>query len=196
MNRLVSSFSLALAAASLVCAQQPQLPDRAAKLKESYQAAVDRATQPLTATFLTELKKLKLEFTKSGDLQGALAIEAEINRLDSLKAPGVPPMGSASPATAKRLKALKTPEEFTQWLANTKWRAATGKGLNFKADGKSFAFVDEKTKQETGTAYPITILEIGIVEFKWGTGPTAKISFAEDLRTCSDGSRKYEKLRE
>jgi hypothetical protein len=196
MNRLQTFFSLVILTTSHVGAQQAQLPDRVARLKDSYLAAIDRATQPLTATYLAELTKLKLEFTRSGDLQGALAIEAEINRLDALQEPNASPIGTDAPSSAKRLKAFKSKEEFTQWLANTKWKAANGKGINFKADGKSFAFVDEKTNQETGAAYPITVLEIGIVTFQWTSGPTSKISFSEDLRTCSDGSRDYERVKE
>ena len=54
------------------------LPEKAQRLKESYRAAVDRATTPLTKTYLEELQRLKIEYTKAADLKGALAIENEI----------------------------------------------------------------------------------------------------------------------
>ena len=78
MTRTATYIVLTL---GLVCSARSEdalLPERVQRLKESYRAAVDRAITPLTKTYLEELERLKIEYTKAADLKGALAIENEI----------------------------------------------------------------------------------------------------------------------
>ncbi|MBL9143429.1 MAG: hypothetical protein JNM99_07065 [Verrucomicrobiaceae bacterium] len=63
--------------------QAPQLPPDVVKLKASYQAAVHKVTVPLTKTYTSELQRLKTDYMKKGDLQGALAIDSELKLLGS-----------------------------------------------------------------------------------------------------------------
>ena len=59
-------------------AQDAPIPEKLTTLKTSYKAAINRATAPLTKTYLEELDRLKIDYTKKGDLQAALAVDAEI----------------------------------------------------------------------------------------------------------------------
>ena len=99
MKRFTKCLIFSLGLAFNVQGEDTQLPERAQKLRDSYTAAVERATTPLTKTYLTELQRLKAEQTKAGDLKGALAIESEINRLS-------PP--TATTQGAPKLKARET----------------------------------------------------------------------------------------
>ena len=52
------------------------MPDKLAALKHSYEAAMVRATSPITLTYVQQLQKLKMEYTKAGNLEAALATDA------------------------------------------------------------------------------------------------------------------------
>lgn len=66
-------------------------PERLEKLRSSFEAAVARATDPLRKTYLDELEKLKNEFTRSAQLEEALAVDREIKKLSGADA-GSPAM--------------------------------------------------------------------------------------------------------
>ena len=59
------------------------LPLKTQQLKDSYQKSVERAIAPLTKTYIAELTRQKIESTKAGSLKEALAIDAELNRIQS-----------------------------------------------------------------------------------------------------------------
>lgn len=59
------------------------LPLKTQRLKDSYQKSVERAIAPLTKTYIAELTSQKIESTKAGNLKEALAIDAELNRIQS-----------------------------------------------------------------------------------------------------------------
>ena len=71
---ILRALATTLFAASLFAAE----PEKLTKLRESYQAAISKATAPIQKTYTTELEKLKSEFTKVGDLESALAVDAEL----------------------------------------------------------------------------------------------------------------------
>ncbi|MEQ1935486.1 MAG: hypothetical protein ABL962_16625 [Fimbriimonadaceae bacterium] len=82
-------------------AEDTPLPEKAQKLRESYRAAVDRATTPLTKTYLAELQRLKIEYTKAADLKGALAIENEISLLTPTTKNETPPNNAKEKLTKR-----------------------------------------------------------------------------------------------
>lgn len=91
----------------LVSAQDAPLPEKLSTLKTSYQAAVARATTPLTKTYLSELERLKIEYTKKGDLQAALAVDAELKLLVAANSPQMPLEASTDPGSSNaKLKSL------------------------------------------------------------------------------------------
>lgn len=57
------------------------VPPEMERLRDSYNAAVNRAVQPLTRTYLDELKKLRDLYTRSANLDAANAVEAEVQAI-------------------------------------------------------------------------------------------------------------------
>jgi len=80
MTNHIRTLAMLLIAATV---HGEDLPLNAQRLKESYQEAVENATTPLTKTYITELTRLKTQATKAGDLEGALAIDAELIQIQS-----------------------------------------------------------------------------------------------------------------
>ena len=88
-------------------AQDAPLPDKLSALKTSYHAAVSRATAPLTKTYATELERLKIDYTKKGDLSAALAVDAELKALAAANSPQKPGEEPTDPGSSKaKLKSL------------------------------------------------------------------------------------------
>ena len=56
-------------------------PDKLLKLRTNFEAAVTRSTAPLQKTYLQELEKLKIEYTRAAKLEDALAVAEEIKKL-------------------------------------------------------------------------------------------------------------------
>lgn len=83
MTRISYCIFLTVVLISSASSEELPLPEKALKLRESYRAAVERATSPLTRKYLEELERLKFEYTKAADLKGALAIESEMNLLST-----------------------------------------------------------------------------------------------------------------
>ncbi len=60
-------------------------PEQLERLRVSWIAAKKDATDPIDRKYLDALSKLKIMFTKSGELQKALAVEAEISSISTIK---------------------------------------------------------------------------------------------------------------
>lgn len=93
---LPRTLLLTLFAISLLGAE----PEKLTKLRGNYESAMTKATAPIQKTYISELEKLKIEFTKSGDLESALAVDAELKTMSTQ--PGVPTAenkGTPKPAT-------------------------------------------------------------------------------------------------
>lgn len=55
-------------------------PEPLERLTANYETAVERAISPLRKTYISELEKLKEKYTKSGELQNALAVDSALKR--------------------------------------------------------------------------------------------------------------------
>lgn len=134
MTRITRYIFLTVVLISSASSEELPLPEKAQKLRESYRAAVERSTSPLTRKYLEELERLKIEYTKAADLKGALAIEGEMKLLStSATIDSVIPKDKES-LTKRDLEALL--------LAKTwRWGAVSmSKGGNrvvFEANGKA-----------------------------------------------------------
>ena len=112
MTRTATYVLLTLGFVCSARTEDAPLPEKAQKLRESYRAAVDRATTPLTKTYLAELQRLKNEYTKAADLKGALAIENEIGLLSP---------STESDAASPKDKDKLTRRESTKNLVAHQW---------------------------------------------------------------------------
>ena len=83
-------------------------PDDLAMLRKSYQTAIQQAIDPLTKRYVDSLHTLKLKYTQSGNLEGAVATDNEVKVAADPFAPDAPPAGSPKPAPLpEELAALK-----------------------------------------------------------------------------------------
>ena len=67
------------------------------RLKESYKAAMEKATKPINQTYLTELTKIRDAYTRAANLEAANKVDAEIKLVSSDF--GISAAGTAPPQT-------------------------------------------------------------------------------------------------
>jgi hypothetical protein len=77
MKASLIAFALAVCAALPAPGQTPAA-DELSTLKVSYERAVEQAVTPLRTRYIDSLHSLKLKFSQAGDLDAALATDAEI----------------------------------------------------------------------------------------------------------------------
>jgi len=167
---IVSILSLT----SVVTAQNTGEPKQLANLRESYTKARTAATAPIDKKYVDALVSMKLQLTKSGDLQGALAVEAEIAKISTLSSQGQ--IGTDAPAKspARRLSDFDTALAFEDWLATTSWTVGS-EVYTFKSGELAIATADKVSSR------PFTVLENGKVSWDWATGKTATVIFSQNL---------------
>jgi len=95
----LSSIVVMFAISSMAQAPAKAQPDRLVNLRANYERAVERVTAPVTAQYRDELLKMKIEYTKAGNLEAALAVD------DELKSRFTP-----APQTSKSASAPSTAE--------------------------------------------------------------------------------------
>jgi hypothetical protein len=67
---------------AFVLGAHSQEPEKLTNLRSSWQRARDQATQPLDTKYRTALQQMMDSFTKAGDLNSALAVKSELEKLD------------------------------------------------------------------------------------------------------------------
>lgn len=83
LRNIIASAIMISASSALVAQTTPSLPKDAEALRKSYQDARQRVLQPLDVKYKTELEKLLAAHTKAGQLDDAIAIRAELARIDA-----------------------------------------------------------------------------------------------------------------
>lgn len=159
----------------LLAPLQAEEPKDLTALRASFEKARAAALSPLEKKYEDALLSLKERLTKSGDLDGALAVHAELEALR-------PPVASAPEDDKKpRLSKFKSVEEFSAWLHTTEWKNEAGTRYRFPEPN-----VLETNKNGTISLYPIKIPEIGVVTWVFpSTGATNTMQVASDLRTAT-----------
>lgn len=147
---LITLFSIA----SLVEAQT----DRFQNLKDQRNAAIERATAPINARYVSELKKLLTFATKSGKLEEAVKIKAEIALFEKESR-----LGSGT----------SSKKEFTKdYLVGTKWEQ---NGAMFKFEkGRFQVFQRDSNGEYVAGGYrnwEILDVEKRKINIFWNTGP-------------------------
>jgi hypothetical protein len=93
--------------------QKDATPEKLGKLQDAHRAAVNRVVAPITKSYIADLQKLKVEFTRAGDLESALAVDAELRAM--MADAKVPKSSSAKPNDSAGKK------EFQAYLKGTDW---------------------------------------------------------------------------
>jgi hypothetical protein len=102
----IQCFASVLAIAQAI---SPDVPQKVKALQEGYEAAILRAKEPITNTYIKELEKLKIEYTRVGDLAAAVVTEELIKTARE----SLPGSGSKG---AKTLTDMND-RQFRKWLS-------------------------------------------------------------------------------
>jgi hypothetical protein len=129
--RFGTSLGVILVAARVtVIAADPEI----AKLKESYDAAVERAVAPIKATYEKELRRVLERQTKAGNLAAANEANAELEALTGKSA------GTVSNAKAA------TPKVNERWFVKHTWSTPGGTQFSFLEGGAAYRqYGEDKT---------------------------------------------------
>jgi len=87
-------------------------PPELSRLRHNFEQAKSDAIQPITAKYCSLLEDLKKKYTKAGNLDSALAVEAELNLIRAQEG-DVKKVGMVPSPTTK--------EELVEYLGGTKW---------------------------------------------------------------------------
>jgi len=126
-------LALAFIAPCALAQDSNPLPEKLRNLTRSYEAAVQRATTPLTKTYVMELEKLKQEYTRSGNMAAATAAEA------LMKAATQP----AATSSADTLTASIGVEQFKAWLATVSITELSGFKNTYTYDGRELTSIKD-----------------------------------------------------
>lgn len=100
---------IALTIGILAVAGHSQEPEKLASLRSSWQRARDQAIQPVDVKYRVALEQMMDSFTKAGDLNSALAVRTELEKLN-----GTPQNSSVSAPTEQDPKKIKYRYEFIE----------------------------------------------------------------------------------
>ena len=173
MRSIITIFIASLSLAAF--AQHADEPKQLTGLRESYTKARIAATAPIDKKYVEALTAMKLQLTKSGDLKGALAVDAEITQISALSTPAKSGIGGTkTTVTVRRLSDFSTAEAFAGWLATTRWTKGTD--VYTFENGQMTQATPEKT-----VSRPLTVLEVGKVTWEWTPGLTATLTVNQRL---------------
>ena len=79
MNKMLSQVLLCFVGTNIIAMAQ-DAPERLSTLRSQHEAALERIAKPIREKYLTELEKLKLEYTKAGNLDAALAVDGALKK--------------------------------------------------------------------------------------------------------------------
>lgn len=184
MKRLSLLLALFTIFPSAAFCQSTAEPKELLNLRGSFEKARSAALLPLEKKYVDALTKLKDQLTRSGDLQGALAVQAELT---------IMLQGSTAEETEKvtrRLSQFKTTNEFFAWLSTTAWKSTTGNTLRFpRIDTMELTSPDGRI-----STYVTTIDKVGNISWNFSTGSEELMIISSDLKSATCGSGPLTKL--
>ena len=161
---------------ALSAQESKALPDKVVSLKFNYEAAIQRATTPITRTYLQELQKLKMEYTKVGNLEAALATDAILKEFADQTTQTTKPA-----ASGKRLSKM-TLDEFKRWLETVTIAELADEKNVFEYDGTTITSVQAgrpAPRVHTGVS-----VQLGIIAVPFSV-EVATIRIADNLKTAT-----------
>lgn len=175
MKRLTLLLALVFYISLDAHAQSTDEPKELLDLRRSFERARASALSPLEKKYVDALSVMKDRLTKQGDLNGALAVQAELIRMQPVSA-------KLSPSEGKlRLSKLKTVDEFFAWLGTTTWETPDGNTLRFPAANK----MESTSLEGRKSTYDLTIVKVGEVSWTWGNGATPLMEISPDLESAT-----------
>ena len=177
MYKLPIAILILSAAAIRLGAQTPTEPPDLISLRDSWQRARTSTVAPLDKKYEDALLAMKDRYTKQGNLQVALAVDAAITKLRTGGATSAkePPAVPAPPAISGITKmAVKTKRDLEKFLTGTTW--------NVTSNGKPWAIAEFKERGKL----------IFQKEREWST-TDARVVLMQGMRaTISDDLTRFE----
>lgn len=158
---LITSFEIA------AWAQSADEPKQLTSLRESYTKARTAATAPIDKKYVEALNAMKLQLTKAGSLQGALAVDAEITRISGLSVP--------TTATTSEKEAI-TP----QWLTSITITRGTGVYWFTEPNLILYQKQEDQKRNVPPKQWEYRITSANSIEF--GTGETLAFTFDKNRK--------------
>lgn len=150
-------------------------PKELLDLRASFEKARFAALSPLERKYVDALNGLKDRLTKKGDLNGALAVQTELSRMQ-------PPPAAPKVEDGKlRLSKFKTVEEFTAWLMTTTWKGPTGNTLRFPAKDS----MELTTPTGAKSFYVLSINKVGEMSWEWSNKKKDEYRVSPDLKSAT-----------
>lgn len=88
MQILIQSLIIVVLGTEIILAQTATEPKELIAIRESYQKACSTALSPIEKKYSDALKGMKERLTKAGNLEGALAVDTELKKLNASPMPG------------------------------------------------------------------------------------------------------------
>lgn len=181
-TKYFSTSFFAIAALFPVMAEEP---GELTSSRANYEKALDRATAPIHEMYLEHLQRLQSKFTRENNLDAALAIRAEIEKLEENTEAGT---------ETARVALIEEPteeESLQEWLQGRKfsWEGTSAKEvvLTFKGDEvKVEADGREIMEKKFEVVSPMAF------QFEWGTNDMNTFTIADgkrDFTRFMQGSR-------
>lgn len=159
----------------LAFGQATKEPEELLDLRGSFEKARSAALSPLEKKYKDALSAMKERFTKRGELENALAVQAEIERLE-------PPVSVPKVEDGKlRLSKFKTVEEFTAWLMTTNWKTPQGNTIRFPSADSMELTLSTGSK----VLYVLTISKVGEMSWEWSNNRKDEFRVAPDLASAT-----------
>jgi len=155
--------------------QSAEEPKELLDLRESFEKARSSALSPLEKKYVDALIGLRDRLTKRGDLQGALAVQAELSMMEPTAA--VPEAVDGK----LRLARFKTIDEFFAWLNTTTWKSADGPTLRFPSKNA----VENTRNDGQKATYTMTIEKIGEISWVYTNGRKELMQISPDLKSAT-----------
>lgn len=158
------------------------LPERVVALRSDYAASVAKAVTNIDRTYVAELEKLKLDYTKAGDLEAAVTTGQLIKDINVSH-----PNPSADVA---RLSSMKL-GEFKRWLRSVRIVETAGERRAFEYDNSQINSIrgyglnpDSQPIETPIIEHPEAEIELGLLRVPFSTD-LCIIRIDEDLKTAT-----------
>lgn len=153
---------LALLPATLLAGDPAEL----AKLKASYETAIQKANAPINQTYQRELQRLKETFTRAARLEDALAVDAALKA-----ATGVAVAATPNATTTPKAAAATPDKSSTAYKASTKIGESryyvNGTKMNFDAASEMASQLGGRLAVITDDKLARRLVGIGIIDEAW-----------------------------
>ena len=139
------------------------------RLRASYNAAIERATNPITKTYLVELEKQRDAYARATRLEAANVVQAEI---DAIKQAGAAAQAAGTSATKEPVTSAASAAPPLHWFAGKTWLTDANTKWTFSRNGSG-----ERVRGKDKIAiFTWKVLDNGILELAERLAPDKPVT--------------------